>query len=128
MRRDELSRLEAATAQIRHFHARAMLRGGEEGALVLRLEGYFDGEAAHAVMPQIIALIAGWDGPPRLVVDAEGLQYISSLGIGVLTTARVMAQQRGMTFSLENPQPAVYNVLEILGVTAYMAIRQGSPG
>ena len=119
----DLARLETVTARMPHFHAAALERGGEHPALVLRMEGFFDGEAAHVTLPVIEALLKSWGGAPRVIVDAEALEYISSLGIGVLTTARVMAQQRGMSFALECPQPAVLNVLALLGVTSYMDIR-----
>ncbi len=119
----DLGRLETATSGMPHFHAAARERAGEGAGLVIRLQGFFDGEATHVTMPVIEALIKTWGGAPRVIVDAEALEYISSLGIGVLTTARVMAQQRGMTFSLECPQPAVLNVLALLGVTSYMSIQ-----
>jgi anti-anti-sigma factor len=122
----ELSALERATRGLPHFTARASRLPVEAGGLVIRLEGYLDGDAANTMMPVVLSLISRWDGAPSVVFDARELEYISSLGIGVLTMARTVARQRGMTFSLCNPRPAVLRVLELLGVTNYLSIQNQS--
>ncbi|HET6450840.1 MAG TPA: STAS domain-containing protein [Spirochaetia bacterium] len=118
----DLGVLEASTCSMKHFAARARDRG-EQGGLVIQLEGYFDGDAAMAVTALIVSLIENWKGYPQVSFDLARVSYISSLGIGALTSARSAALQRGLRFSVDDPQPAVLNVLELLGMTTYLSIR-----
>jgi anti-anti-sigma factor len=121
MTREQMTALERATRGLLHFGAASVV--GADGGLRMEIRGYFNGDAANAVMPTILSLVKQWDGAPSLVFDARGLEYISSLGIGVLTMARAVARQRGISFSLENPQPGVVRVIELLGVASYMSMK-----
>ena len=116
----DLKSLARATEKMQHFSARAGVR---DGGLCIHLEGYLGGEAAAASLPVILELIEKWDGQPEVVFVLDRLEYISSLGVGLLTAAKTVARQRGFAHSLENPQPPVRNVLDLLGMFAYLSIR-----
>ncbi|MGO9311080.1 MAG: STAS domain-containing protein [Spirochaetia bacterium] len=116
----DLEALARATRGMKHFLARASVR--DEG-LVIHLEGYLDEHAARASMPVVLELIEKWEGRPMVVFVLDKLEYISSLGVGLLTSAKAVARQRGFAHLLENPQPAVRNVLEVLGMFAYLSVQ-----
>ena len=116
----DLKALARATESLKHFSARAGVR---DGGLLIVFEGYLDGEAATAAMPVVLGLIEKWDGRPAVVFVLDALEYISSLGVGLLTAAKTVARQRGFAHALENPQPPVRNVLDLLGIFAYMSIQ-----
>jgi len=116
-----------ATRGLKHFSARAIARTGYDGGLRIHLVGYLDGEAASVLQPVITTLIESWDGQPRVVFVLDALEYISSLGVGMLITAKAVAQQRGFLHVLENSQPPVRNVLELLGVFTYLSLQDRPP-
>ena len=74
-------------------------------------------------MPAVMALIEKWDGQPRVVFVLDKLEYISSLGVGMLITAKAVARERGFAHALENSPPPVRHVLELLGVFTYMSMQ-----
>lgn len=127
MKAGNLDALERVTGGMKHFGARAR-DAGDPGGLLIQLEGYFDGDAAMAVTAVIVSLIEQWDGYPQVIFDVGKVSYISSLGIGALASARTAALRRGLHFSLDNPQPAVLHVLELLGMTTYLSIRTSARG
>jgi anti-anti-sigma factor len=116
----DLKSLARVTEGMKHFSAWASVR---DGGLLVHLEGYLDGDAATASMPVVLELIEKWDGLPVVVFVLDKLDYISSLGVGLLTAAKTVARQRGFAHALENPQPPVRNVLDLLGMFAYMSIQ-----
>jgi anti-anti-sigma factor len=121
----DLRALARATENLKHFSARAGVR---DGGLLIHLEGYLDGDAAAASMRVVLELIEKWDGRPAVVFVLDKLEYISSLGVGLLAAAKTVARQRGFAHALENPQPPVRNVLDLLGMFAYMSIQDRPPG
>jgi anti-anti-sigma factor len=116
----DLNSLARVTEGMKHFSANASIR---DGGLLIHLAGYLDGDAATASMPVVLELIEKWDGQPVVVFILDELDYISSLGVGLLTAAKTVARQRGFAFALENPQSPVRNVLDLLGMFAYMPIQ-----
>ena len=123
---DSFDAFDAVTRGLKNFsaHARVSPRGG----LRIVFEGYLDGDAANAVSGPLVALVAAWDGAPRIIVDLAELQYIASLGIGMLTMAAVAAKKRAIDMSLESPRPAVLHVLELLGIPEYIPVVTGTKG
>jgi len=122
MNQRDLDALEKATSGMKHFSARAR-NAGPQGGLLIRLGGYFDGDAAMLVAAVIVSLIEKWDEYPQVIFDVGNVSYISSLGIGAIASARTAALRRGLRFTVDNPQPAVLHVLELLGMTSYLSIR-----
>src|SRR5208337_2366161 len=120
----DLEALARATSGMKHFSAWASVRNG---GLLFHMEGYLDGDAASAVENVVLELIEKWDGQPLVVFVLDKLEYISSLGVGLLTAAKTVARQRGFAHALENPQPPVRNVLDLLGMFAYMSIQDRPP-
>ena len=124
MSADDLKALARATQGMKHFAARASVRDGVDGGLLIHLEGYLDGAAASVSMPVVLEVIEKWDGQPRVIFALDKLEYLSSLGVGVLIAEKAIAQQRGFAHVLENSQSAVRHVLELLGVFSYMSTQE----
>ena len=116
--REALARV---SRNLKHFTAEITTVRDEDG-LRVSLGGYLDGDAANTVMTPLSDLVMTWAGAPRFVVDLSKLEYISSLGIGMLTTLAVSAHRRSMTMTLCEPQPSVLHVLELLGIPQYIPV------
>ncbi len=116
----------AATRELKNFSAHARELPG--GGLQVVLDGYLDGEAATVVSDPLMSLVAAWDGAPRVAISLEGLQYIASLGIGMLTMVAVAARKRAINVTLESPKPSVLHVLELLGIPQYIPVVKKQQG
>lgn len=83
---------------------------------ILSLEGYLDAHTApefeSAVQREIDA------GRRKLIVNCEGLSYISSAGLGVFMSFLEELRQNGGDIKISGPAPKVLQVFEILGFPA----------
>jgi len=119
--------LARATSSLSHISATASEKTGPQGGLCISLVGHLDSDAASALMDPMVEVIEKWEGEKRIFVDLSHLEYIASLGIGMLTMAAVAARKRGIELSLLAPQPSVLHVLELLGIPTYIPIFQKEP-
>jgi len=55
----------------------------------------------------------------NLLVDLREISYISSTGVGVLSSLLVQATKRNIIFKLKNIQPKVKVVFELLGLLSF---------
>lgn len=55
----------------------------------------------------------------ELILAMSELYYVSSTGIGAFTTILVNSKKRNMKLFINNMQPRVMSVLELLGFTAF---------
>jgi anti-anti-sigma factor len=124
---DQVKAVQKAAAALKH----CTVNIGDDssaGGLVIRLTGHLDGEAAGIIMEPLVDLIEAWDGGRNVVVDLARLEYVASLGIGMITTMAVAARRRGIEYALQAPQPSVLKVLELLGIPQFIPIRAGDEG
>jgi anti-sigma B factor antagonist len=88
----------------------------QDGLAILSLEGYLDAHTApdfeNAVQQQIDA------GHLKLIVDCQGLTYISSAGLGVFMSFLEEIRDAGGDIKICGPSPKVLQVFEILGFPA----------
>jgi anti-sigma B factor antagonist len=93
---------------------------GESGPVV-KLSGECDmsvtGQLNDALDAQIDA------GAQHLTVDLSGLRFADSACINTLVQAHLMLTERGRTFELAFPQPAVARTLALLGVDQALPVR-----
>jgi anti-anti-sigma factor len=113
--------LERASRTLKHFTIGVTTEPPERG-LCIALSGYLDGDAANTVMDPLSSLVLSWGGTPKLTIDLAGLEYISSLGIGMLSTLAVSSHKRSIAMKLMDPQPSVLHVLELLGIPQYIPV------
>ena len=91
----------------------------DERGLVVRLSGPLDMESSTSLQSLLCWIIENQPGRTRLVVDLEGVGYISSTGVGALAIALTAARKRGTRFLLRGLQPRVRAVFVLLGLMGY---------
>lgn len=90
------------------------------GKVTLTLVGRLDTVAAQELNAELQPLLAKQDSIESLVVDAEGLEYISSSGLRILLTLTKQYKD----FRIISVQPAVYDVLNMTGFTKIMYVER----
>lgn len=90
------------------------------GKVTLTLVGRLDTVAAQELNAELQPLLAKQDRIESLVVDAEGLEYISSSGLRILLTLTKQYKD----FRIISVQPAVYDVLNMTGFTKIMNVER----
>lgn len=91
----------------------------KEKNIVLKLTGRIDSNNAPQVEAEASRLIAEADGLP-LVLDAEGLDYISSAGLRIILHLR----KEHKDLSIINVRSEIYEVLEMTGFTEMMQVKK----
>ena len=91
-------------------------RSAQNDLTILSVGGYLDAHTApefeNAVQREIDA------GNRKLIVDCEGLSYISSAGLGVFMSFLEEIREAGGDIKICGPSPKVLQVFEILGFPA----------
>lgn len=91
-------------------------RSSQNELAILALEGYLDAHTApefeNAVQREVDA------GNRRIIVDCQGLTYISSAGLGVFMSFLEEIRDAGGDIKICGPSPKVLQVFEILGFPA----------
>lgn len=92
-------------------------RAVEDAAgITLFLSGPLDLESSRRVQDLLAWIIAERAGQPRLVVDLAAVSYISSTGVGALSSALIAARARDLPLYLRNLQPKIRSVFTLLGL------------
>ena len=91
-----------------------------EGKATLTLVGRLDTSAAQALSAELEQRLSESGTIESLVVDADGLEYISSSGLRVLLSLT----KRYNDFRIIGVQPAVYDVLAMTGFTKIMNVER----
>lgn len=90
----------------------------ENGALTVALEGRLDTTSA----PQLEGELKGaLDGVTSLVLDLEGLEYISSAGLRVLLSAQKLMMKQG-SMKVTNVNETVMEIFEVTGFVDILTI------
>jgi stage II sporulation protein AA (anti-sigma F factor antagonist) len=82
--------------------------------LVAALAGELDGFTAADVESQFTRLIDG--GERRLVVDLAGVEYISSVGLGMLVVVHKKLRAAGGHFKFCNARPTIQELFKVSGL------------
>ena len=94
---------------------------GLEGGLMLSLTGYIDNhnkELVHRRLQKVIGAGFTW-----LVLDLQGVNYLTETGFGVLLSAKKPANLRGGDMVLAALAKKVKEVLDLLGFTEFVTCR-----
>ena len=94
---------------------------GVEGCLVLTLNGYIDTYNSNYFQKRIQRVVDA--GYIRLIFHCEGLNYVSSTGIGSFTSFLKAVKPRGGDLVLLEIQPKVYEVFQLLGFSQFFNIK-----
>ena len=91
-----------------------------DGQLVICLEGKIDSSNASSMSDGISEALAGHPGMPY-ILDAEGLEYISSAGLRVLLT---LSHQSEAPLTVQNVSPEVFDIMEVTGFTRILNVKR----
>jgi anti-anti-sigma factor len=92
-----------------------------EGCMILELVGYIDTYNSNSFQKRIQKAIEAGFG--KLIFDCNGLNYVSSTGIGSFTAFLKSLKAIGGDLVLQSVQPKVYEVFQLLGFAQFFNIR-----
>jgi anti-anti-sigma factor len=95
---------------------------GVDGCLVLYLNGYIDTYNSNYFQKRVAKAIE--TGFIKLIFQCNGLNYVSSTGIGSFTAFLKSVKPRGGDLVLLEIQPKVYEVFQLLGFSQFFNIRE----
>jgi anti-sigma B factor antagonist len=84
------------------------------GIVGLKLTGQLDGDTYKNLDQEISKLLEGT--VKTIVLDMQGVDRISSAGIGSLVKAKATAKRKGGDLAMNNLQPQIKRVLEIMAL------------
>ena len=91
----------------------------ENGALTVALEGRLDTTSA----PQLEGELKGaLEGVTSLVLDLEGLEYISSAGLRVLLSAQKLMNKQG-EMTITHVNDVIMEIFDVTGFTDILTIQ-----
>ncbi|MCD4657237.1 MAG: STAS domain-containing protein [Planctomycetes bacterium] len=92
----------------------------ETGITIINVNGFVDAQTFEIMESKLDELIR--ERKTKLIVNLTDTEYISSAGAGVFITARTQAEELGGAILLMNPNEAVREVFDILGLSAFFNI------
>ncbi|UCD51384.1 MAG: STAS domain-containing protein [Phycisphaerales bacterium] len=95
-------------------------RQTKPGMVTMLLEGSLDGETHETLHREILRLMA--ESPSVIVLDMDGVEYISSAGVGALASAKTSVTKEGGELAMTNLQPQVAKVLEIMRLVPVLGV------
>jgi anti-anti-sigma factor len=87
---------------------------------VLTLRGSLDIDTAPALRANLRRLVER--SSPRVVVDVAGVDFVDSMGIGVLITAHTRALENNGWVRLAGPSSFLRQLLDTLGLSGHLAL------
>ncbi len=105
-----------------HPNAKAALSRRAQGELVLALAGELDMKASSDVAPLLEAALLECAARGRLVLDLSCVGYVSSTGVGLLSTLMVKAGRRTVTLVLLDIPPRVRAIMDALGLLSFFNV------
>ncbi len=93
---------------------------GVDGVIVLELEGYLDTYNSKSFQQYVHGVIE--EGYKFVVIDCQGLSYVSSTGIGSFTSFNRMLLQKNGELILVRMISKVYEVFKLLGFLSFFKI------
>jgi len=94
-------------------------------ATTAALRGELDSLAAPAVRDVVAGLFGRKDQSSPVVLDLTEVSFLDCGGVGALVEARSSAQSVGRRLALVGVQPAQRRLLDILGLSALLGVREG---
>jgi anti-sigma B factor antagonist len=115
---DEKAALASFSARFPRTGCR-LLESLEPRALVLTFEGSLDGSNSQAFHDLLLTLFPDAKGKGGLIIDLAGLDYISSTGVGALTTILAEAQGHRLALMLCGLPEHAKSIFDLLGFTLF---------
>jgi anti-sigma B factor antagonist len=93
-----------------------------DGVVVCTVIGEIDVASAPRLRQELVRLAAESDGPPRVVVDLAGVDFLDSTGLGVLLGGLKRCRAKGGAMAVSRPEPQVRKVFEITRVAEILPL------
>ncbi len=117
-----VARFEALFASFTAKHPETKLssaRFASPPCLAIEVDGVLDTQNSGDFQNMLIQTFETAREYGGLVLDLSRLNYISSTGVGALTTLLVEAQRHSITFQLCRISEQVRSILDVLGFTSF---------
>ena len=95
----------------------------QDGICILILKGRLDANTADEFRTKILQIID--DGTHNIVLDCEGLDYISSAGLRVVLEATKKVKQSQGKIVLCSLQPYIQEIFEVSKFDAFLSLTSG---
>ena len=92
----------------------------EDGIKKITLQGRMDIDGTQKIDMRFTAVTAS--EAAKVIVDLSGVDFMSSIGIGVLVRSANALKQRQGKIVLLNPQPSVFKVLQATQINTVIPI------
>jgi len=92
------------------------------GVAVCSAVGELDVASAPKLRQELVRAVAEADGPPRIVVDLGGVDFLDSTGLGVLLGGLKRARAKDGVLALARAESQVRKVFEITRVIEILPI------
>jgi anti-anti-sigma factor len=102
-----------------HRGAPVEIRAKEECLLQLALSGELDMKASSDLTPLLESAVLECPPKGRFVLDLSLVNYISSTGVGLLSSILVKSERRSVSLILLDIPPRVRNIMDTLGLMSY---------
>lgn len=97
-----------------------------EKSLMLSIAGPLEHQSAADLMPVFSSLDKDLFPGASLYVDLSAVNYISSTGVGALSSAMIQSERCGIAFILIRVPGSILKVLNVLGLISYFKIEDGT--
>ena len=99
------------------------MRISSEGTetVVLAVSGEVDLGTAPSLEEAVTAAVST-AGAQAVRIDLAEVSFMDSTGLRVLLSGRQAAQQRGIGFSVANPQPHLLKVMRVTGIDGLLGL------
>ncbi len=94
----------------------------DDGVVVCTVIGELDVASAPKLRQELVRAVAEADGPPRIVVDLAGVDFLDSTGLGVLLGGLKRARAQNGVMALARAEAQVRKVFEITRVIEILPI------
>lgn len=94
----------------------------DDGVVVCTVVGELDVASAPRLRQALVQAVSDADGPPRIVVDLAGVDFLDSTGLGVLLGGLKRTVAQGGSLALSRAEPQVRKVFEITRVIEILPI------
>jgi anti-sigma B factor antagonist len=92
------------------------------GVVVCSVVGELDVASAPTLRQELVRAVSEADGPPRIVVDLAGVDFLDSTGLGVLLGGLKRVRARDGALALARAEAQVRKVFEVTRVIEILPI------
>ena len=100
---------------MKSFDLNLKVKTAEDRYTIIELSGFLDAHTVNSFENRLREILQA--GETRVVIDLQGLNYISSAGIGALMALTQHLRKKNGDLVLLRPNDKVFKILDLLGFT-----------